>query len=500
LVIFIVNGKPVFKFPEVNVIASVNLLGPASAWANQCNQPWKGKQPAGGPGVQSPVFSQNHFAGRQEEGSPQKSGWDILAKTSLGTMFVVNTAMLFSPLMTRAARCYLASPEQLGRLKDSPEWVMKAVKHIADREDKDLLLKTLTGLNSYATLAQLNTGYQVGLNTQQPSKSLASLSGTVSQLATMWKPGILYTQAWSYLTSFFWFSGETNDIKNNNTPGQRREWDQKRLLRAWRHQSQTQANQPSFGDEMKSVFRFMGNDCRYTLSSGPWKNLLDSIRKRESLLTPQPYQTAIGAQLNFLGFLGATGAFLSQVYQKIKNPALDLSNYKKWPDAAKKMPEKFSKFTKFVMLFSIISYLPVLMRALKSKNEMDGALTFIGVPLITARQVYLGGLSLKHWQGLFNLGGPVVNEGKRINSKKYRAQVNYLEALYQQAQANPNLTASQVLAYLQSNPMELDKMALSMGQFRVDFILNMLREGIRRQSTEQITLADYLLPVMKMGA
>lgn len=444
--------------------------------------------------------SQAKLLGKAEEGSRKSSisGWDVLAKTSLAGMVAVNIPLLFSPQISRKAEQMLQQRLLARSAQEAETRMDKVLKHMAD----NLKLKqTLIRLNSFATILQLNTGYQVGINTQQPSKSLSSLSGTLYQLAMMKFP-TPFMYAWSYVSSFFWFAGETNDIKNNNNPGERREWDQKRLFKALG--KDRQAGAPGFFQELKSMTRFMFKDAAYALSLGPWKDLINSIREKRDWKKPQPYQTAIGAQLNIIAFLGVLGAKFAQMREKALNPELGTlkkyREFKDWPEAAKRIPNRFSKFSKHVMLFSIISYMPVLMRALQSKNEADGVLTCLGVPLITAGQVLKASLSLESLQGLFNLGGPIVNEGKRINSKKYRAQVNYLNALHDMARENPGLKAQDVLGYLQSNPKELKTMAETMGQFRVNFILNMLQAGVQQQAIQNISLADYLLPIMKMGA
>lgn len=437
-----------------------------------------------------------------EVGAQQKSAWDVLAKTSLAGMLAVNTTMLFSPAISKAAARYIESGAFQKSALGEYGWMKGFMDKVANRnpDNKNTFLPLLTRLNAYTALVQLNTGYQVGLNTQQPSKSLSSFMGTLTQLATIIKSDIPYVQTLSYLSSFFWFSGETNDIKNNNNPGQRREWDQRRLFRAWKKEKNDDT--PELQKEVKGMLSFMGKDFKYTLSFAPWKNLIESIRNKEDLKKPQPYQTAIGAQLNLLAFFTATACFATQVAIMLKNPnkGLKLSQFSKWPDPLKVIPNRISRVTKGVMLFSIISYLPVLMRALQSKGESDGILTVLGVPLITGGQVLKGHVNLNHWQGLFSMGGPVVNEGKRLNSKKYRAQVVYLTNLHEQAMRNPALKASDVLADLRSHPEKLKQMKLSMGNVRVEYILKLLQTGVEKQRLENLNFADYLLPIMKMGA
>lgn len=422
-----------------------------------------------------------------------------MAKTSLGAMLVVNSAMLFSPLIAKRLKSY-ATPDKLKEIgqKTSPkvaDWVQK-------NADYTNLKTTLTRLGAYAALLQLNTGYQVGINTQQPSKSLSSFMGTLTQLGVVLKAEIPYVQTLSYLSSFFWFSGETNDIKNTNNPGHRREYDQRRLLKAFRGEQGKAA--PGFFQECANAFKFMGKDFKYTLSTAPWQSLKNSLRDKQDLKTPQPYQTAIGAQLNFVAVITATMAFWAQVREKARakkeNEILEFAKFKEWPPQYKKLATPFMHVTQGVMVFSIISYLPVLMRALQNKGEIDGALTFVGVPMITASQVLKGTLDIKNLQGLLNMGSPIVNEGKRLNSKKYRAQVNYLSALQAQAQRNPGLKAHHILSYLESHPDELKSMTLLMGDFRMNYILDLLRNGVIRQQTQNISFSDYLSPLITMGA
>lgn len=433
---------------------------------------------------------------------PKRSAWDILAKTSLTGMTIVNGVLFFSPQIAQK----LAQKSVQNKLKTvignrlGEQWGANVEQWAQKHANQKSLMETLNKAASFAALLQLNTGYQVGINTQQPSKSLSSLTGTATQALTCINVKKPYFQTISFLSSFFWFSGETNDIKNTNNPGQRREFDQHRLFRAFK--GEQQAGEKGFFRELWNTLKFMGKDFRYTLSTGPWKNLQESIKNKEDFKKPQPYQTAIGAQLNLLAFIASTRAYLLQKREIENNPhvKLELNNFNKWPAEFKKIPERFTRLSQFVLVFSIISYMPVLMRALQSKGEVDGALTFLGVPLITAGQVLKGALDLKHWQGLTAMGGPIVNEGKRINSKKYRAQVNYLTALQQEALRNPNLRATDILQQLESSPQQLKTMAETMGQFRVDYILNLLRAGAAKQQTENITLASYLQPLLTLGA
>lgn len=434
--------------------------------------------------------------------SPKRTAWDILAKTSLAGMTVVNGGLFLSPHIakTLAKQSVQRNIKTVIGNRFGEKWGSKIEQWAQKNSNYDTIKANFTRAAAFTGLLQLNTGYQVGINTQQPSKSLSSLTGTMTQALTCLKVEIPYFQTLTYLSSFFWFSGETNDIKNTNNPGQRREFDQHRLFRAFK--GEQRAGEKGFFNELWNTLKFMGKDFRYTLSNGPWKNLQDAIKNKEDLKKPQPYQTAIGAQLNLLAFIAASAAFLAQKREIKNNPhlKLEMKDFGKWPAEVRKIPERFTRLSQFVMVFSIISYLPVLMRALQSKGEVDGALTFMGVPMITGSQVLKGTQVIKHWQGLLSMGSPIVNEGKRINSKKYRAQVNYLTALQQEALRNPSLRATDILQQLESNPQQLKAMAETMGQFRVDYILNLLRAGAIKQQTEPVTLASYLQPLLTLGA
>lgn len=424
--------------------------------------------------------------------APHKTTWDYIAKTSLTGMAIVSGAMLFSPLISKGLAKYTLSKSfEQGWINNYPA----AKNIILDASQPKVFLQRLNRVASFTRLFQLNTGYQVGINTRQPSKSLSSLMGTFNESVKILKYKIPNLQALGFLSSFFWFSGETNDIRNNNNPGQRREWDQKRLFIALKGKEET-----TFGHELKHMLSYMGKDFGYTLSFKPWKNLVDSFRNKEPLNKPQPYQTAIGAQINLAAFLLSTTAFLHQLKTTHQHPNLKIENFDKWESKFKKIPAKLSHASQVIMMFSIISYLPVLMRAFQNKKEADGIITIFGVPLITLGQVFGARLSYSPLQGLFNMGGPIVNEGKRINSIKYRAQVAYLTNLHQQALQNPSLRAIDILNHLESNPKKLKTMALSMGEFRVNYILDLLRTGAQKQQTENITFANYLEPIMKMGA
>ncbi len=597
------------RYTEITPVVPLALAGP---WANPNRQPFQTTWPAysGGFSAAKPANTSSllpdlpHAKDDSAQG-PKKTGWDYLAKTSLGAVAVMCSLVAAAPRITKGVQWGLSRELYQTFLNKQPQtsaWhgLHRFLKTQVANED--YLLTALNKISQIPEMLQLNTGYQVGINTQQPSKSLSSLMGTLSKAYTF-KHTIPFGMSLSYLSSFFWFSGETNDIKNNNNPGQRKEWDQKRLWQALKGDHSKGAQ--GFGQEAKTMLKFMGGDYKYTLSLAPWKNLFQSFRNKQDWGRPQPYQTAIGAQLNFVSFFMAGVGYLFDAWEKagVKTPpqaptppttgllrffyqkpddnqfgkklrqrlkplsdwleqegfvvntfgkaqARYLKIMNRWNaainrEAASKtsggrwgakalrfawrnlLPNfiseikpaqagaktaaldgvqalawsrRFKNVTQLTMAFSIVSYLPVLIRAWQNKTEAESILTILGVPMITARQMQIADPKFNRWLGLFGLGSPIVNEGKRINSQKYRAQVEYLQSLHDKAKANPDITARAMLSAMQSNPNHLKNLALTMGQFRVDFILKTLAEGVRRQEVERISLADYLLPIIKLGA
>lgn len=518
---------------------------------------------SGNDGVQK--TSNQIFAKGQTPDSLRTTWWDVMAKTSLATASVLNIALFASPFLSNRLRLWITQPGQKKRLKetlsqaaarfnqtfatserawfkDLPQKLERQVEHLETLGDKQKLANQLTRWSSFANLFQLNTGYQVGINTRQPSKTLASISGFFSQSALIYKLAP-FLQCWTYLNSFFWFAGETNDIRNNNSPEARREYDLKRIFKffsrdkanvveneasspkpqrpsiapqsqaslAFARQKSTQqesslSEKPStLWGEVKALCKYMGQDFQYALSAAPWKDLGHALENRQDQdwKKPASYQTAIGAQLNLMAFVTAASGYFAQSYMKRLHPHLNRIDFSLWKDCYKVLPNRFLNLTKLIMVPSIISYVPVLMRAFQNKGEADGILTILGVPLITISQIMNASFKLESIQGLLRLGSPVVNEAKRINSQKYRAQVQYLQEVYQKALQDPTFTAEQALVELEAfmaDPKQAALLEKSMGEFKIGYLQELFRTIAQDCHTQNKSFAEVLLPKMQLGA
>jgi hypothetical protein len=416
---------------------------------------------------------------------PHKTFGDYLSQTSMTLLMGLNLLLFVSPWVAKSPAVAQFAKNALVRQGKSLSPKAKVILEQISNPKK--LKELLQRFISFAYLFQLNTGWQVGIHTQQPSKLLTSITGAIRESLQIMKPAG-YLQAGSYLSNFLWYAGETNDINNNNHPAQRREWDPKRLVRLLFGQSAE--NGATWGSELSSLCQYVMQDYRHALSLKPWKELVHSLRNETNWHTPQSYQTALGAQFNMAAFIGSIATLVAE--SKLKNiPVQKLS------EAASKIPLRLRTFTRVMAACSVVSYAPIVMRALQDWKTKEGVLTLLGVPLTTTYQVLLASREISTNKGFFALGAPMINEGKRLNGKKYRAQVNYLQFLHRLSVQNPQLTAVDILRFLYTNPDELKAMELHMGKVRVNYILDMLKAGARRQQTGQLSLAVYLASIMQ---
>lgn len=421
---------------------------------------------------------------------PKKTFGDYLATTSMSLHMGSNLLLFFSPwIALGAARWSKPLQKYLASTSLLPQSISTAGRErfISLLQDKKRLGEFIQSKGvSFAKLLQLNTGWQVGIFTQQPSKSLSSIISVIAMSANMFK----YRQildCTDNLASFLWFAGESNDIKNNVDPAHRREWNLKRFL----HPFEKQAD--GSGSAITSAIRFISKDCTYAMSPKPWQEFYQALKnyRQTDWKSPQAFQTAVGAQLNLFAFAGLFGSYLLTNHGKrlmVENTANALSSV-------------LANCSKYLVAASAIAYVPVLVRALPSWQDKENLMTILGVPLSVTYQVLQASpIKLDTRKGLFVIGSPMVNEGKRLNGKRYRSQVDYLKFLYAQAINNPRLTAQDVLQFLQTHPKEVESMTQYMGKNRVDYIMGKLRIATQQQNQKHTSLADFLLPMMQEGA
>lgn len=394
----------------------------------------------------------------------KKRDWpDKISKVSLTGMSLVNITLLFSPLIAkRAAKLYVRKQAVL----PAGSRMLATLKTLSDAKG---FQKKLFRLNSLVGLVQLNTNYQTSLNSQQPSKLLGSMTYTLGALRMLIKPSV-FNNIISFVGSIFWFAGERNDIENSNHPGQRREWDFKRLLGKRLGSSEQLA-------ELKDFTRFVATDLRYALSLQPWKELFKGFGK-DDWSVPQSYQTAFASQFNGLAWLSTVGLLASDKVGALKAISPALSTIAKTSAG----------------LSALVAFLPLGLRAWQSRGEMEGVVTLTGIPLATFSRVTMAAKNLSYLKGVGGIGAPMVNEGKRLSSRKYRAFVNHVKSLHQQAVKNPRLTAQELLTNLQTRPAELKTLEKQIGKVRVEHLRSILQDGVRRQQAENTTLAQFLYP------
>jgi hypothetical protein len=416
---------------------------------------------------------------------PKKTFGDYLSQTGITIFMGLNLLLGLSPWIAKSP----AVAQVTRQILTKPGQPLSANKQffVAQVSDPQKLKEWLQRLISFAYLFQLNTTWQVGVITQQPSKLLTVVTGAIRESLQILKPAG-FLQAGSYLSNFLWYAGETNDIKNNNNPAQRREWDPRRLTHLLFSQSKESGR--TWSSELTSLMKYMMQDFQYALSSKPWRDFRQALRNKSDWQTPQSYQTAIGAQCNMAAFIGSLATLLAESQAN--------TNYGKIPDVmACNLPRYCRSFTKIMAACSIIAYVPIVMRSLLNWKEKESLLTLMGVPLTTSYMVLLASREISTAKGFFAIGAPMINEGKRLNGKKYRAQVNYLKFLYRLSRQNPKLTAQDILQFLRANPNELKAMEKQMGKVRVNYILNILITGTREQAFKQVSLTNYLMPIMQ---
>lgn len=474
------------------------------------------------PAYSSPNLS---FFQNNKPTEPQKSFGDYLARTSLSVAIACNLLLFLSPWIAKTPSIKQFVEKQLIRSGRSlPPFAQNVANTLGDpKKLKELFQRGL----SFSFLFQLNSTWQTGIQTMQPSKLLTVITGAMRESIMMCKV-IPFLQAFSYFSNFLWFSGETNDIKNNNDPLHRREWDPRRLVNIFsakdgvkpgnfsgKDGGAQQGKTAGVGHELSSLLKYLMQDYKYALSYKPWQGLVQSIKNHDDPRTPQPYQTALGAQFNMIAFVAQLASVGLENSRKKKYDVLKSIKMADWDNAEvmkkvakteaelqlfaklKKVPGHLQSVAKIMSLASIISYAPIVARALKNKNEKDSYLTLIGVPMMSVNQVMLASREIQTLKGLFGVGGPMIHEGNRLNSKKYRAQVEYLQFLSRLAIQNPQLTASDVLRFMNSHPEELKAMRLNMGKARVEYLLERLQAASQQQQSQHVSLAAFLAPMMQ---
>lgn len=397
---------------------------------------------------------------------PKSGALDYLAKFGLIGLIVLNITLLGSKRLANIAK-KLVESNYIS--KQSRPTIHSLLKKYSDPEKA---METLKRAIHLMALIQLSSNFQISINTEQPNKFLASALYGLRSVFMVIQPN-KWSESLNFAGSTFWFAGERNDIENSNHPGQRRGLDIRTLLYTDR-QGKTRINR----QELTHARHFIADDMKYALSAKPWQELVKNIKHPTGLNVPKSYQTALGSQFNLFAWLGLFGTLILS-----RKPGANTSRLFKALKA-------FSQFSAAASI--IIPSIPLASRAWQSRSESDGLMTLLGIPIATASRVALAAPTLNTISGIGGIGQPLIQEGKRVNSKKYQMLVKYLRALYDQAQRNPSLTASNVLRQLQESPDTLKVLQGAMGKVRVNYLMDILREGVKQP---QIPFAAYLYPL-----
>lgn len=426
--------------------------------------------------IAHPLFSsespiQKFQSGSQ--GSYKKKRTKIIdALATLGTCTLVTSGVLSlaiplinkkSPMLVSVLRRGL--PNQMAESSA----LRRLETRLASRKAVSDLMKRMC--NAGMLLLGINF-YQTAVNSRQPSLIANALLRDVLNLIMICYPGNFLFSLYTLVQVFFDI-GKKTDIDNNNQPGNRREWDFRRLTRFLRPHQISQSGQASFMQELNSFGCYIGNDFRQAFSLRPWKAFKEKYKEKSGWATPQSYQNALAAQLA----LGSWIVF--QTSNFVKNARLRLAS------------------NTILLLSTVCSTMPMLMRGWQNKDGMDGRLVLAGVPLRWVGELFLPQFTQKWFflNGLASIGGPLSVRGLALNSERYREEVSALESLYTQAVQHPGIKASDVLKALNPDSDALKRIEQRLGRHRTQFIIETLQDAEQAWQTQNLPLAAFLKPL-----
>jgi hypothetical protein len=302
--------------------------------------------------------------------------------------------------------------------------------------------------------------YQTAINTKQPSLLVNNISSYIGNIGLLLFPQSALLRAFPLVSFMLLATGKRNDIDNSNHPEYRREWDIKRLHTTARYKGVTSKQ---FKNELKEFLRFIGDDLKQTFSIKPWQELKDNWKKKENTTKPQPYLTSIAGQLFALSFIAARTA---------------------------------KKVAPFLISFGGIVYnLPIYTRAWQNRSEPENRAMLLSIPTSVFGDSFRASPSFSYLAGLSTISG-VTSISLKINSKRYKAMLDYLDRLYHMASKNPSLKAQDVFVELSSHKPYLKALQQQMGKNRVDFLLELLHDASLFQRYQNLPLSEYLRPIV----
>lgn len=383
--------------------------------------------------------------------------WKILP-ASLGTaiMLVAAPLILFSP--------YLSKHTIPKLLASNHSWIKRPffkrwLEHFEG--NKKALLNATLRLSAIGNLFLYVSDYQVGLNTQQPSKLFSRHLAILTSLLSLKFPAHLLLRILGLAGMGLLTAGSRNDIENYNHLESRREL------------------KGSMGDLFfsKKAFRYIADDLRHSLSLEPWQDLSKYL-KQKTFHKPASAQSALASQFYFLSAIMGLGAVLTKS-SVAKNIILERLT----------LPVTFTS--------GLLANIPVFMRGWESRHEADGKMVLLGIPVMLAGQVFTLSNERYHLIGLNNIGGAIfTSNGMYLTSRKHHFLVTYLNSLHQLAQTNPVLMPSDVATFLNTHPVEREQLRRKIGKVRLNFIMQLMRQAERQMGSHSISFASFMNEVV----
>ena len=139
--------------------------------------------------------------------------------------------------------------------------------------------------------------------------------------------------------------------------------------------------------------------------------------------------------------------------------------------------------------------MPFMVRAWQNRNEIENKAMLASVPISIIGDGFRVSQNHSYLTGLSSLSS-VTNKSVEINSRRYRALLNYIDQLYHFAKANPAVQGQDIYMEIKSHPLRLRKIEHELGKRRTEFLLQLLHDASVAGHERNVKLADYLAPIV----
>lgn len=410
------------------------------------------------------------------------SAWHWLANAGACLMTLASLLVLFSsPISALAVRKLSTAAFQHSKWRP-------LLTQLQTREDA---LKYFMRAGSFIGLLVQVYDFETAKNTQQPSKLFSKIISLLCAALNILFPVSLLSRGLTFTSGGLWMLGEHNDIRNSLNLSSRREWDTRRLTRffarqnlqtfidgAWQAKKKTMK---AFWQEVKSFCHYINQDLHDVLSLKPWQALLSMDKHQWMSTKPQAWQTALSSQLSFGTALGAVTALS---LKRLRFPG------------NLKLAESLQTGIQWSAFFALgLQTLPLWMRAWQTRDQNDSKALLAGIPVMVFGRTMTLSKNFLFLSGFNGFGGALFSSGVASNSRKYRGLIEYLESIQKLAERHPELTAGDVLTYLQQGERQ-ERLNHLLGKTRVAFLFDVLQQAQREQRSG-VSLAMYLQPIVQ---